>query len=166
VIDFPLLTLSASVCVCVRVLSPGPILDALVLDMKKEKPFKIQASTLPYILQGRNIIAQAQAGAGKTIAFAIGILARVDSAVGKLQAICLTPTRVSKRVHEQQHNHNFLPFLPLLCALCLSFCATSIGACSSDPNRCTGQAETAYGAAGAHGVPSCGAADRAQQQVR
>ena len=75
--------------------SPAPILDALVLDMKKEKPFKIQASTLPYILQGRNVIAQAQAGAGKTIAFAIGMLARVDPTLNKLQGVCLTPTRVS-----------------------------------------------------------------------
>lgn len=42
--------------------SPTPILDALTLDMRLEKPFKIQAKTLPYIMNNRNIIAQAQAG--------------------------------------------------------------------------------------------------------
>lgn len=35
------------------------------MDMNLEGTFKIQASTLPYILKGRNIIAQAQAGSGK-----------------------------------------------------------------------------------------------------
>ena len=61
--------------------------------MNKIKPFKIQASTLPYILDGRNIIAQAQAGAGKTIAFVIGMLSRLDTNQNKLQAVCLSPTR-------------------------------------------------------------------------
>lgn len=72
---------------------PAPVLDALTLDMRLERPFKIQAKTLPYIMSGRNIIAQAQAGAGKTIAFAIGMLSKVNPSVASLQALCLTPTR-------------------------------------------------------------------------
>ena len=73
--------------------SPAPILDALTLEMRLEKPFKIQAKTLPYIMANRNIIAQAQAGAGKTIAFAIGMLTKINSSESSLQALCLTPTR-------------------------------------------------------------------------
>ncbi len=62
--------------------------------MRFEKPSEIQASTLPIILAGNNnLIAQAQSGAGKTIAFVIGMLAKVDTRVGRLQALCLTPTR-------------------------------------------------------------------------
>ena len=73
--------------------SPPSILDALTLDMRFDKPSAIQASTIPLILDGRNVIAQAQAGSGKTIAFTIGMLSIVDPSRDELQAICLTPTR-------------------------------------------------------------------------
>lgn len=42
-----------------------PIVDALMLDMQYDMPSQIQASTLPIILGGHNLIAQAQSGAGK-----------------------------------------------------------------------------------------------------
>lgn len=61
--------------------------------MRFEKPSEIQASTLPIILAGHNLIAQAQSGAGKTIAFVIGMLTKIDTRIPKLQALCLTPTR-------------------------------------------------------------------------
>jgi ATP-dependent RNA helicase DDX19/DBP5 len=61
--------------------------------MRFEKPSAIQASTLPIIFEGHNIIAQAQSGAGKTIAFVIGMLTAVDPRVPAPQALCLTPTR-------------------------------------------------------------------------
>lgn len=61
--------------------------------MRFEKPSAIQAWTLPLILEGKNIIAQAQSGAGKTIAFVIGMLSRIDPRVNVVQALCLTPTR-------------------------------------------------------------------------
>jgi len=63
------------------------------MDMRFDKPSAIQASTIPLILDGRNVIAQAQAGSGKTIAFTIGMLSIVDTRRDELQAICLTPTR-------------------------------------------------------------------------
>ena len=44
--------------------SPTPILESLTLEMRFEKPSEIQASTLPLILDGHNVIAQAQSGAG------------------------------------------------------------------------------------------------------
>lgn len=43
---------------------PAPILESLTLEMRFEKPSEIQASTLPLILDGNNVIAQAQSGAG------------------------------------------------------------------------------------------------------
>lgn len=61
--------------------------------MRFDKPSAIQASTIPLILDGRNVIAQAQAGSGKTIAFTIGMLSVIDTSRAELQAICLTPTR-------------------------------------------------------------------------
>ena len=61
--------------------------------MRFEKPSEIQASTLPLILDNKSVIAQAQSGAGKTIAFAIGMLAKVDVNFRGLQALCLAPTR-------------------------------------------------------------------------
>lgn len=61
--------------------------------MRFEKPSEIQASTLPLILGSKSVIAQAQSGAGKTIAFVIGMLSKLDTSVNQLQALCLTPTR-------------------------------------------------------------------------
>ena len=72
---------------------PRPILDALTLEMRFDKPSAIQATTIPLILRGVNLIAQAQAGAGKTIAFTIGMLSRIDTSRDSVQALCLTPTR-------------------------------------------------------------------------
>jgi len=72
---------------------PGPILESLTLEMRFEKPSEIQASTLPLILDGHNVIAQAQSGAGKTIAFVIGMLAKINLSQHRPQALCLTPTR-------------------------------------------------------------------------
>lgn len=75
------------------IFSPKPILESLTLEMRFEKPSEIQASTLPLILDGHNVIAQAQSGAGKTIAFVIGMLTMVDPNQKCPQALCLTPTR-------------------------------------------------------------------------
>jgi len=73
--------------------SPQAILDALVLDLRFEAPSEIQAVTIPRILKGKNVIAQAQTGSGKTVAFAIGMLCAVDPSQDTVQAVCLTPTR-------------------------------------------------------------------------
>ena len=59
------------------------------------KPSKIQAQALPYILSpsAPSVLAQAKNGAGKTGAFGLAMLARVDPRVPAIQAICLSPTR-------------------------------------------------------------------------
>ena len=47
-----------------------------MIEMRFDKPSEIQAATIPIIRDNRNLIAQAQSGAGKTIAFVIGILCK------------------------------------------------------------------------------------------
>ena len=53
----------------------------------------VQAATLPAILQGRDVRAQAKTGSGKTAAFGIGLLHAIDSAQFQTQALILCPTR-------------------------------------------------------------------------
>jgi ATP-dependent RNA helicase DDX19/DBP5 len=72
---------------------PPSCLQALTHDLRYNEPTQIQAASIPVTLQGRNILAQAQAGSGKSIAFAIGILHQLDTTVNRVQAICIAPTR-------------------------------------------------------------------------
>ncbi|WP_129136772.1 ATP-dependent RNA helicase DbpA [Luteimonas sp. YGD11-2] len=53
----------------------------------------VQAQALPAILEGRDVIAQAPTGSGKTAAFGLGLLTRLDPARIKTQALVLCPTR-------------------------------------------------------------------------
>lgn len=57
-----------------------------------EKPSEIQKKSIAPIIAGRDIIAQAQSGMGKTGAFSIGTLQRIDTSVAEIQAIMLAPT--------------------------------------------------------------------------
>src|SRR5436305_6535446 len=58
-----------------------------------EEPTPVQASAIPCLLQGRDIIAQALTGTGKTAAFGVPIAERVEPGERRPQAIVLTPTR-------------------------------------------------------------------------
>ncbi len=53
----------------------------------------VQALSLPTILEGRDVIAQAPTGSGKTAAFGLGLLNRLDPSLGRTQALVLCPTR-------------------------------------------------------------------------
>ena len=53
----------------------------------------IQAQALPAILEGRDVIAQAPTGSGKTAAFGLGLLGKIDATTGGTQALVLCPTR-------------------------------------------------------------------------
>lgn len=58
-----------------------------------EKPSPIQAQAIQPIIAGKDIIAQAQSGTGKTAAFTIGALSKVDVTLNKTQVLILSPTR-------------------------------------------------------------------------
>ncbi len=53
----------------------------------------VQAASLPAIIAGRDVIAQAPTGSGKTVAFGLGLLHRLDASLVKAQALVLCPTR-------------------------------------------------------------------------
>jgi ATP-dependent RNA helicase DeaD len=61
--------------------------------MNIETPTAIQASSIPVLLDGRDIIAQAQTGSGKTLAFGLPMIERIDPQRRHVQALVLTPTR-------------------------------------------------------------------------
>src|SRR5688500_3880363 len=71
---------------------PEHLLQALAA-VGYESPSPIQAATIPPLLAGRDVLGQAQTGTGKTAAFALPILARIDHAQKAPQALVLAPTR-------------------------------------------------------------------------
>ena len=64
-----------------------------VLDMGFEEATPIQGQAIPIILEGRDIIGQSQTGTGKTAAFGIPLLERIQPNDRRLQALILCPTR-------------------------------------------------------------------------
>ncbi len=70
----------------------GPVLSA-VAAVGYEAPSPIQAATIPPMMAGRDVVGLAQTGTGKTAAFALPILSRLDLSQKKPQALVLAPTR-------------------------------------------------------------------------
>ncbi len=64
-----------------------------VHDMGFEEPSPIQAQTIPLVLEGHDVIGQAQTGTGKTAAFGIPTIEKIIDASHRIQALVLTPTR-------------------------------------------------------------------------
>src|SRR5690606_3193005 len=62
-------------------------------DMGYTQPSPIQSQSIPLLLQGRDVIGQAQTGTGKTASFSIPIIDQVDPFLKKPQALILCPTR-------------------------------------------------------------------------
>jgi ATP-dependent RNA helicase DeaD len=62
-------------------------------DVGYETPSAIQSATIPLLLSGRDVVGLAQTGTGKTAAFALPILSRLDLAQRTPQALVLAPTR-------------------------------------------------------------------------
>ncbi len=71
---------------------PKPLLDALN-QVGYETPSPIQAQTIPSLLEGLDLLGHAPTGTGKTAAFALPLLARLDLKGSGVQALVLTPTR-------------------------------------------------------------------------
>ncbi|WP_040786133.1 DEAD/DEAH box helicase [Massilia niastensis] len=70
----------------------APVMKALK-DVGYETPSPIQAATIPLLLANRDVLGQAQTGTGKTAAFALPILSRIDLKQQAPQALVLAPTR-------------------------------------------------------------------------
>lgn len=70
----------------------GPVLSA-IRDLGYETPSPIQRATIPTLLGGRDVVGMAQTGTGKTAAFALPILQRLDLSRKTPQALVLAPTR-------------------------------------------------------------------------
>jgi len=69
-----------------------PLLKALQ-DVGYENPSPIQAQTIPPLLEGRDVLGQAQTGTGKTAAFALPVLSAIDTKSRAVQSLVLAPTR-------------------------------------------------------------------------
>lgn len=74
-------------------LALSPRLQQTLRELGYAAPTPIQASAIPVILAGRDLMAGAQTGTGKTAAFALPALARLEPAPGKPQVLVLAPTR-------------------------------------------------------------------------
>ena len=70
----------------------SPLLETL-REIGYEAPSPIQAATIPPLLEGHDVLGQAQTGTGKTAAFALPVLEKLDLADRQPQALVLTPTR-------------------------------------------------------------------------
>ncbi|HAD03711.1 MAG TPA: ATP-dependent RNA helicase, partial [Desulfuromonas sp.] len=71
----------------------APALHQVIAEIGYETPSPIQAQSIPPLLAGRDLLGQAQTGTGKTAAFALPLLTRLDLALVRPQILVLTPTR-------------------------------------------------------------------------
>ncbi len=80
----------------------SPKLLQSIEEMGYVKPSPIQAEAIPVVLSGKDIIGQAQTGTGKTAAFMLPILEKIDPNQKSVQALILCPTReLAVQVHEE-----------------------------------------------------------------
>jgi len=68
-------------------------LSERLLKLRIDTPTQVQVKSIPYILEGRDVIAQAQTGTGKTLAFLLPILEKIDVDSEDTQALIISPTR-------------------------------------------------------------------------
>jgi ATP-dependent RNA helicase DeaD len=95
--------------------------DRLLLTLAElgyETPSPIQAATIPALLTGRHVVGLAQTGTGKTAAFALPILSRIDASARRPQALILAPTRelalqVADAIGRYAHHLPDLHVLPI-----------------------------------------------------
>ena len=65
---------------------------AAVREVGYETPSAIQLAAIPPLLEGKDLLGQAQTGTGKTAAFALPLLSRLDLTLAQPQLLVLTPT--------------------------------------------------------------------------
>lgn len=84
----------------------SPVLLESISQVGFRKPTPIQAATIPVLLEGHDVIAQAQTGSGKTAAFGLPIIEALDPRDRRVQALVLCPTReLAIQVSEALHNY-------------------------------------------------------------
>jgi ATP-dependent RNA helicase DeaD len=71
----------------------APVIKKGVLSSGYVRPFPIQAQAIGPLLEGRNLIGQAKAGSGKTLAFGVPLVQAVDESLPWVQGLVLAPTR-------------------------------------------------------------------------
>ncbi len=89
-----------------------------IKELGYETPSPIQEKTIPLILEGRDIIGQAQTGTGKTAAFSLPMLEKIDPKSKQVQALVLTPTRelaiqVAEAIHSYAKHIGRIRILPV-----------------------------------------------------
>src|SRR5688500_11350437 len=95
-----------------------PEIVETLLALGYEAPTPIQERTIPLMLSGRDLIGQAQTGTGKTAAFALPILEKIDPKLRDTQALVLTPTRelamqVADAIHSYSAKLGVISVLPV-----------------------------------------------------
>ena len=96
----------------------NPLIVRAVDDEGYETPTPIQAATIPPLLAGKDVLGQAQTGTGKTAAFALPLLSRVDPNLHQTQLLVLAPTRelalqVSEAIRSYATHLNQIRVLPI-----------------------------------------------------
>lgn len=86
-------------------------------DMGFDEPTPVQAQAIPCLLEGRDVVAQALTGTGKTAAFGIPLVERIDMSRNAPQAVVLVPTR-ELALQDAEHighlgQHRGLRLLPI-----------------------------------------------------
>ncbi|MDD2533856.1 MAG: DEAD/DEAH box helicase [Eubacteriales bacterium] len=82
----------------------SPEILRAVADMGFEEATPIQSESIPHILEGRDMLGQAQTGTGKTCAFGIPIIERVDRDDNHIQYLILAPTReLAIQIADEMH---------------------------------------------------------------
>lgn len=87
-------------------------------DMGFEKPSEVQERTIPLILEGRDVLAQAQTGTGKTASFGIPMIEGIQDDCDDLQGLVLVPTRelarqVSDELKKLAKYKKFIKIVPI-----------------------------------------------------
>jgi len=95
----------------------APLTTALA-EVGYEAPTSIQEQTIPLLLAGQDVIGQAQTGTGKTAAFALPILEKLDLSLNAVQALVLTPTRelaiqVAEAIHTYAKHSGRVRVIPI-----------------------------------------------------
>lgn len=71
----------------------GPKVLKAVTELGFEEPTPIQMKAIPIAMSGQDLIGQAQTGTGKTAAFGIPLINKIEASDGKIEALILAPTR-------------------------------------------------------------------------